>query len=41
MRDAFRDFRLDRVEDWKVLPDRFEPGPQQTYEAYISGLGTG
>ncbi|MCL6709926.1 YafY family transcriptional regulator [Pseudomonas sp. R2.Fl] len=41
MRDAFRDFRLDRVEDWKVLPDRFEPGPQQTYEAYLAGLGTG
>lgn len=38
MRDGFRDFRLDRVEDWKVLTDRFEPGEQQTYQAYLAGL---
>ncbi|MBO3761201.1 YafY family protein [Ciceribacter sp. L1K22] len=35
MRNGFRDFRLDRVEDWKVLTDRFEAAPHQTYQAYI------
>ncbi|SMD02880.1 YafY family protein [Rhizobium sp. RU36D] len=37
-RDAFRDFRLDRVEDWKVLGERFQAGPHQTYEVYLAGL---
>lgn len=37
-RNAFRDFRLDRVEDWKVLSERYEPGPHQTYEVYLAGL---
>lgn len=37
-RNDFRDFRLDRVEDWKVLADRFEPGPGQSYDAYLAGL---
>ncbi|UJW74420.1 helix-turn-helix transcriptional regulator [Rhizobium sp. SL42] len=40
-RQDFRDFRLDRVEGWKVLADRFEPGPGQTYEAYLTGLDAG
>ena len=39
MRQGFRDFRLDRVEDWKVMPDRFEPEPHQTYQAYLKQLG--
>ncbi len=38
MRQSFRDFRLDRVEDWKVMPDRFEPAPHQTYQAYLKQL---
>ncbi len=38
MRQGFRDFRLDRVEDWKVMPDRFEPAPHQTYQAYLKEL---
>lgn len=40
-RRDFRDFRLDRVEEWKVLPDRFEPGPEQTYAVYLSRLRDG
>ncbi len=37
-RNAFRDFRLDRIEDWKVLADRFEPGEDQTYARYLMTL---
>lgn len=40
-RNDFRDFRLDRVEAWKVLADRFEPGPHQTYAVYLAGLKLG
>ncbi|GEO84067.1 DNA-binding transcriptional regulator [Ciceribacter naphthalenivorans] len=37
-RNDFRDFRLDRIEDWKVLSERFEPDQHQTYAAYLAGL---
>ncbi|PPJ48565.1 YafY family transcriptional regulator [Rhizobium sp. KAs_5_22] len=37
-RNDFRDFRLDRVEDWKVLAERFEPDENQTYAVYLAGL---
>lgn len=40
-RNDFRDFRLDRIEDWKVLPDRFQPQEDQTYAAYLAGLEAG
>ncbi|MFN7010610.1 MAG: helix-turn-helix transcriptional regulator [Allorhizobium sp.] len=40
-RNDFRDFRLDRIEDWKVLPDRFQPQENQTYAAYLAGLQAG
>lgn len=40
-RNDFRDFRLDRVEDWKVLPDRFVAAPHQTFEVYLQGLEKG
>lgn len=39
-RQAFRDFRLDRVEGWKVLADTFETLPHQTYAAYLAGLAS-
>lgn len=38
MRDDFRDFRLDRIEDWQLMPDRFQPQPHQTFEAYLKRL---
>lgn len=40
-RNDFRDFRLDRVEEWKVLAERFETNEDQTYEAYLAGLQAG
>lgn len=36
MRQAFRDFRLDRIEGWTVLAERFEPEPHQSFETYLN-----
>ena len=41
MRDDFRDFRVDRIEDWQMLSDRFTLEPHQAYEVYLQRLQKG
>lgn len=36
LRQAYRNFRLDRIADIKRLDDRFETGPQMSYEHYLA-----
>ncbi len=40
-RGEFRDFRLDRVEEWKVSAERYELQPHQTYDVYLERLQAG
>lgn len=35
LRNAYRNFRLDRIEDMTVLPTRFETGPNLSYDHYV------
>jgi len=38
LRKGFRNFRIDRISEWTVLPDTFNGEPGKTLDAYITAI---